>query len=89
MGSFPVEEDTNQGSSPGGKKKIAGNPKNSGKVPACGTCGWFGPSYQGVVAVVANTQGSGVSSASLAEVFFLQEYYLPHVTICLAFTTIV
>ena len=53
--SFPVEEDTNQGSNPGGGKKknpLAGNPKNNGRAPACGTCGWFGPSSH--VAVVAN-----------------------------------
>ena len=84
--SFPVEEDTNQGSNPGGstKKKNAGNLKNSGRSLACGTCGWFGPSYQGVVALVANTVscgrprlqcgpigwtwGSWVFSAGLAEV---------------------
>jgi len=24
-----------------------------------GSCGWFGPSYQGVVAVVANPEGRG------------------------------
>jgi len=52
--SFPVEEDINQGSNPGGrKKKLAGNPKNSGRAPACGFCGWFRPSYQRVVAAVA------------------------------------
>jgi len=38
--SFPVEEDTNQGSNPGGRKK-----PSLGRVPAYGTCGWFGPSY--------------------------------------------
>ena len=58
--SFLVEEDTNKGSNPGGRKKnLAGNPKDSGRPPACGICGWFGPSYQGVVAVVANTVGRG------------------------------
>ena len=61
MVSSPVEGDTNQGSNSGGIKKIplAGHPKNSGTAPVCGTCGWFGPSYQGVVAVVANTVGRG------------------------------
>jgi len=38
---FLVEEDTNQGSNPGGSKKkkknLAGNPKNNGTAPACGT----------------------------------------------------
>jgi len=37
---FLVEEDTNQGSNPGGSKKKknrAGNPKNNGTAPACGT----------------------------------------------------
>jgi len=54
--SFPVEEGTNQGSNPGGKKKkLAGNPKNSGRAPTFGTCGLLGRSYQGVVAVVANS----------------------------------
>jgi len=46
--SFPVEEDTNQGSNPGGSTKaktLAGNQKKSGGAPACSTCGWFGPSY--------------------------------------------
>lgn len=38
---------------------MAGNPKNSGKAPARGTCDWFGPSYQGVVAVVAISVGRG------------------------------
>ena len=64
--SFPIEQDTNQGSNPGGgkkKKSLAGNPKNSGRAPAYGTCGWFGPSYQGVVAVSANTVvGPGYSA---------------------------
>ena len=56
-------------------------------VPACGTCGWSGPSYQGVVAVVADPVGrgrprlrcgplgwnrsSGVFTAGLAEISFL------------------
>jgi len=31
--------------------------KNSGKGPACGTCGGFGPSYHVVIAVVANPMG--------------------------------
>ena len=60
--SFPVEEGTNQGSSwwqQKKKKPLAGNPKNNGRAPACGTCGWFGPSYQGVVAVVTNPMGRG------------------------------
>jgi len=49
MVSSPVEGGTNQGSNPGGIKKnsLAGHPKNSGRMLACGTCGWFGPSYQG------------------------------------------
>ena len=34
--------------------------KNSGRVLACGTCGWFGPSHhQGLVALVANPVGRG------------------------------
>jgi hypothetical protein len=38
--SFPVQEDTNQGSNPGGSQKpLVGNLKNSGRTPACGTCG--------------------------------------------------
>jgi len=49
MVSFPVEEDTNQSSNPGGsrkkKKNLVGNPKNSGRAPACSFFGWFGPSY--------------------------------------------
>jgi len=47
MVSFPVEEDTNQSSNPGGsgKKTLVGNPKNSGRAPACSFFGWFGPSY--------------------------------------------
>jgi len=42
--SFPGEEDTNQGSNPGGKKKknLAGNLKNSGRALACVTCGCRG-----------------------------------------------
>jgi len=28
-------------------------------VLLCGACGWFGPSNQGVVAVVANPEGRG------------------------------
>jgi len=45
---FPVEEDTNQSSNPGGsgkKKTFVGNPKNCGRAPACSFFGWFGPSY--------------------------------------------
>jgi len=68
------------------KHPLPGNPKNSRRVPACGTRGWFGPSFQGVVAVVepsgswlANlrcstigcSRGSGVFSAGLAEISFL------------------
>jgi len=47
MVSFPVEEDTNQSSNPGGsgKKTLVGNPKNCGRAPACSFFGWFGPSY--------------------------------------------
>ena len=41
------------------KHPLPGNPKNSRRVPACGTRGWFGPSFQGVVAVVVNLVGHG------------------------------
>ena len=33
------------------------NPKINGRASGCGTCGWFGPSYHGVVAVVGNKVG--------------------------------
>jgi hypothetical protein len=43
---FPVEEDNNQDSNPGGRKNsLVVNLKNSGGVPTCGTCGWFEPSF--------------------------------------------
>jgi uncharacterized protein involved in copper resistance len=38
---------------------IASNRKDSGKAPAFGTHGWFGPSYQGVAAMVASPEGCG------------------------------
>jgi len=46
-----VEGETNQGSNPGGIKKIpllaTHHPKNSGRVPVCGTYGCFGPPTRG------------------------------------------
>jgi len=70
--SFLVAEDINQGSNPILKKKkeqgsnpsgsrkapLDDNIKNSGRMPACATCGWFGP-FNRVVAVIANTMGRG------------------------------
>jgi hypothetical protein len=49
MVSSPVEGDTKQGSNPGGIKKnpLAGDPKNSGRAPAYGNRGWFGPPTRG------------------------------------------
>jgi len=56
---FLVEEDTNQGSNPGGSKKSPSlaTRKSSGRALAFGTCGWSGPSEQGLVAVVAVMNG--------------------------------
>jgi hypothetical protein len=41
------------------KNPLSGNPKNSGTVLTCGACGWSGPCYHGVDAVVANPEGRG------------------------------
>jgi len=56
-----VKGNTSQGSNPGGNKKnpLAGNPKNSATVLTCGACGWFGPCYHGIDAVVANPEDCG------------------------------
>ena len=59
MVSSLVEGDTGFKSWSRQKNPLLGHPKNSGRVPACGTYGWFGPSYQGLVALVANPVGCG------------------------------
>jgi hypothetical protein len=58
-----VEGDPGQGSNPRGTKKIPsqlpGNPINIGRAPTCNTSGWFGPSYQGILAVITILEGRG------------------------------
>jgi len=89
----PVEGDTGQGSNPGGKKvpRWQPNPKNNGRALACSFYNWFGPSYQGVVAVITSPEGYGrpsllcdlirwshgsvVFSISLTKSFFLVQYH--------------
>jgi hypothetical protein len=45
--SSPIVGDRNQSTNPGGSKKkpLLATRNNRGKASACGTYGWFGPSY--------------------------------------------